>query len=399
MSITVGELLELPHLQLRLLAGAAGLAHEISWVHASDLPEPWGWLGLREMLLTNGTGLSADGTQQARFVERLAEAGCCGLGLGLGMSGPPLAPALCQRADSLALPVVTVPYSMPFTAVVRAVADANLGEEARQLGKVSRLYELLRTSVLTGRAGPELFGRLGEELSARLCLVDPETGLSVFGDGAATCFAESLAASYAAHGNAVPGVLRLTRPGAAGTDQGAVAVAVPGNQPAVLVAEPVGGALPSTVLLRHVATAGALEIAQLAAAQERQRKLGEQLLGQLFDLLPELRASAQPGGQAALLLPRSTAEARAVVERILGPLIRHDAEHGTAYLGTLRAMLDHDRSWQLAASALHIHKQTLGYRIRKIEQLTGRGVSRTEHLAEWWFALRAYDLLAGVTGR
>jgi DNA-binding PucR family transcriptional regulator len=41
------------------------------------------------------------------------------------------------------------------------------------------------------------------------------------------------------------------------------------------------------------------------------------------------------------------------------------------------------------------HKQTLGYRIRKIEQLTGRGLTRTEHLAEWWFALRAHDLLIG----
>ena len=69
------------------------------------------------------------------------------------------------------------------------------------------------------------------------------------------------------------------------------------------------------------------------------------------------------------------------------------------HLATLRAVLDHDRSWQLAAAALHIHKQTLGYRIRKIEQLTGRGITRTGHLAEWWFALRAYDLLAEVTGR
>ena len=52
---------------------------------------------------------------------------------------------------------------------------------------------------------------------------------------------------------------------------------------------------------------------------------------------------------------------------------------------------------QLAETGLDLAAsvQTLGYRIRKIEQLTGRGVSRTEHLAEWWFALRAHDLLDG----
>ncbi len=73
----------------------------------------------------------------------------------------------------------------------------------------------------------------------------------------------------------------------------------------------------------------------------------------------------------------------------------HDAEHGTDYVHTLRVVLRLDRSWQRAAAELHIHKQTLGYRIRRIEQITGRGLTRTEHIAEWWIALRAQDLLAG----
>ena len=109
----------------------------------------------------------------------------------------------------------------------------------------------------------------------------------------------------------------------------------------------------------------------------------------------EKRRLVRYGDPTALLLPRSVTEAQAVVSRILGPLIAHDAEHGTAYVETLRAILRHNRSWQLAAAELHIHKQTLGYRIRKTEQLTGRGLARTEHLAEWWFALRAHDLLTG----
>jgi purine catabolism regulator len=99
--------------------------------------------------------------------------------------------------------------------------------------------------------------------------------------------------------------------------------------------------------------------------------------------------------QTALLLPRAPVEARALVTRVLGALITYDAEHGTDYLRTLRAMLRHNRSWRLAAQELHIHKQTLGYRLRKIEQLTGRGFTKTEHLAELWFAVRANDLVEG----
>src|SRR5215469_5011952 len=37
------------------------------------------------------------------------------------------------------------------------------------------------------------------------------------------------------------------------------------------------------------------------------------------------------------------------------------------------------------------HKQALAYRIRGIEQLTGPGIAKTEHLAEWWRALGALD--------
>jgi PucR family transcriptional regulator, purine catabolism regulatory protein len=506
MAITVGELILLPHLQMSLVAGGNGLDREITWVHTSDLPEPWAWLGAGELLLTNGTGLAPEAAGQARFVDRLAQAGASGLGIGLGMSGPPLTPELLARAGERGLPVVTVPYSMTFTTVVRAVADANAREESRQLGRVARVYELLRTSVLTGRSGPELFRKLGQELGARLLLVDPATGNSVFGDGERTSFARSLTASYAMHAGAVPGVARLTCDGAAPGEPGAagepgpvaVAVAVPGDPPTVLIAEPVSGPLPSLVLLHHIATGAALEIAQLTADQDRQRRLGEQLLSRLLDRridpgvaepqieeagldlpvsvlataragpgetgaglhraltrsriphlvlardgmiqivlpesavvpglaagLPAIGASGRIGGagrlpeaaqearwalgaaeaeqralvrfgdETSLLLPRSAAEAQAVVSRILGPLITHDACHATDYLGTLQAVLDHDRSWQLAAQALHIHKQTLGYRIRKIEQLTGRGIARTEHLAEWWFALRAHELLDG----
>ena len=95
------------------------------------------------------------------------------------------------------------------------------------------------------------------------------------------------------------------------------------------------------------------------------------------------------------LPPRTPTEARILVSRILSPLLSHDARHGTEYVNTLRVFLRTDRSWQACAAELHVHRQTLGYRLRKIEQLTGRGVTRTDHIAQWWLALRARDLLAG----
>ncbi len=64
-------------------------------------------------------------------------------------------------------------------------------------------------------------------------------------------------------------------------------------------------------------------------------------------------------------------------------------------LESLRAFLRENRSWQRAAAALSVHKQTLVYRMRRVEELTGRRLDSTEHVAELWIALRADE----ATGR
>ena len=102
------------------------------------------------------------------------------------MPGPPLTAGAVRRAGELALPLLTVPYSVPFTAVVRAVADANDREESRQLGRVARLYELLRTSVMAGLPGRSCSASWAGNWACGCYLVDPETGTSVFGDGERT---------------------------------------------------------------------------------------------------------------------------------------------------------------------------------------------------------------------
>src|SRR5512146_3062231 len=141
--------------------------------------------------MTNSIGLPAEEAQQVQFVERLTECGASGLGVGLGLSGPALLGAARRRADELALPLRT-----PFTAVVRAVADANSREESQQLWRVSRLYDVLRASVAAGTSGPELFRMLGDELGVRLFVVDPASGQPLFGDHAEFAYAAELAAGY-----------------------------------------------------------------------------------------------------------------------------------------------------------------------------------------------------------
>ena len=58
--------------------------------------------------------------------------------------------------------------------------------------------------------------------------------------------------------------------------------------------------------------------------------------------------------------------------------------------------LSENRSWQRAAADLHVHKQTLVYRMRRVEELTGRRLDRTEDVAQLWFALQAAEALGSL---
>jgi DNA-binding PucR family transcriptional regulator len=79
---------------------------------------------------------------------------------------------------------------------------------------------------------------------------------------------------------------------------------------------------------------------------------------------------------------------RAFRRRLLGPVLEYDRSHATDLLGTLDAFLDCDGSWSRCADRLHLHVNTLRYRIGRIEQLTGRDLSRFPDRVDLFLALR-----------
>ncbi|HXO08789.1 MAG TPA: helix-turn-helix domain-containing protein, partial [Solirubrobacteraceae bacterium] len=105
------------------------------------------------------------------------------------------------------------------------------------------------------------------------------------------------------------------------------------------------------------------------------------------------------GENSPLFLPRTLTEAETVVTRVIGPLLDYDREHGTELVESLRVFLTCNRSWQRAAKELFVHKQTLVYRIRRIEELTHRKLDSTADVAELWLALQALYLRLGSADR
>ncbi|WP_433858847.1 PucR family transcriptional regulator [Streptomyces kronopolitis] len=79
---------------------------------------------------------------------------------------------------------------------------------------------------------------------------------------------------------------------------------------------------------------------------------------------------------------------RAFTARLLDPLREYDRKHRAELIPTLEAFLDCDGSWTRCATRLHLHVNTLRYRVGRIEQLTGRDLSRLEDKLDFFLALR-----------
>jgi purine catabolism regulator len=91
-------------------------------------------------------------------------------------------------------------------------------------------------------------------------------------------------------------------------------------------------------------------------------------------------------------LPRNLDESRAIVLQILGPVLEYDAEHDSPLVASLRTYLSHNRSLKATSEALHVHKQTVIYRMRRVEELTGRRLQRMEDVVNFWLALERFAM-------
>ncbi len=509
MAVTVVDVLGVPGLSLRLLAGEASTGRPIRWVHASELDDPTPWLRGGELILTTGMGLGPTAAKQRAYVKRLAAAGVAGLGFGVGFSHGKTPRSLIAASEAIDFPLFEVPYPVPFIAITEAIFTRIVAEQhdtlqravdaehvltrgvmegagleglARSLADVTGGWALLMDLhglplAATSRAASTRAGRVWEELrdsrpsgtSFSLSLVDRGHHISVQPVGAQgrieaflavgkseqptqldrivaghalSLFAIELATSRAVadaqrklqgdfFDQLATGELSAAdaRRGLArfGFDRSArvVAVALEGAEPEGLAnaatddrARSGGGFLisaheggvrllvpadPPVALATFSASVGDRVGAPVRAgagsavsAHEVGRSLREATYAlRVCRLEGWPHAGFENLGTYRLLLSMTDPDAlRAFADSLLTPLDAYDRESRGELIRSLQAFLQHNARWETAAAQLYVHRHTLRYRMRKVEELSGRDLSNSFDRMEFWLALRARDLLA-----
>jgi DNA-binding PucR family transcriptional regulator len=100
-------------------------------------------------------------------------------------------------------------------------------------------------------------------------------------------------------------------------------------------------------------------------------------------------------GSFQLLLSLQEDEAlRLFCDSILGPIEAGEGHYGGELMRSLEAFIEENGQWERAAKRLFCHRHTLRYRIRRVEELTGRDLHSARDRIEFWLALRGRELVA-----
>ncbi|QIQ02399.1 PucR family transcriptional regulator [Streptomyces liangshanensis] len=236
-----------------------------------------------------------------------------------------------------------------------------------------RLGAAVLTMLLSGQpdharsVAGELYGGL-LDAPFRLLIAEPESDSTE--PGTLEALSDALEAAGARAGEAVLAVPDGERLAVLAVDGGAVVASLSAAAPDDVV---IGLSAPTG----PIAVGGAYKQAEAALSVARRR-------GRVLVEHEELAAGS--------ILPLLADDAvRAFADGLLRALYEHDAKGRGDLVASLRAWLSRHGQWDAAAADLGVHRHTLRYRMRRVEEILGRSLDDPDVRMELWLSLKTSD--------
>lgn len=382
MSLSVTDILALPGLHdLRLRAGQAALGNPVRWPYVAENADIADWVMGGELVFVTGINHPRDEANLLLLVRQAVERATAGLVILTGAEYIQQIPAsVIAEAERLGLPLLEQPYGLKMVVVTQAIGTALVQQQMLGSSRQHVLEQLLEgdyqsLDVLLQRAA-SLDLPLG--VPRQVALLRLQNSEQLFDGEAADngerllrdnrqCLQQRLEQCLLQLGEALPLISQgehwiALLPCTSSQDEqrnrrlllDLLAALDPSLQPQRLVLGLSSGSHDPEQFARALGQARQA----LVAAQAFPERLGLCSFNELgvIELLGAIRDRS--------LLER-------FVERTLGPLIGDDSRHEPVLMPTLEAWFHENANLALAAQRLGVHRNTLSYRVQRIEALTG----------------------------
>ena len=99
------------------------------------------------------------------------------------------------------------------------------------------------------------------------------------------------------------------------------------------------------------------------------------------------------GSYGLLLGLQDTLSLEVFYDSVLGRLQEYDEQNSSDLVKSLACFLEANGHWGDAAEKLYVHRHTLRYRMKRVEEITGRDLDQSQDRMEFWLALKAKELI------
>ena len=384
MSITLREIVkQVEHLEMKLVAGEAGLDREVLWTHMVDSDTISAFLQGQELTFTTGIGIS-EKLPLLKLVQEVYRNGASGIVINIGPYVDKIGQDVLDFANEKAFPVFEVPWKIHMAEIMRIICFAITKEQQSRIEVTAALnnaflcpaqeelyvFPLMRKGYLAdsvytavtirvevqkntvaGERMEQLHSQLGSHLRCNykriLCCAQEKQLVLVLCDYTGQERKHVLTYIFQHFCNELK--------------KEETAVFCVGNQAEEL-----------RQLHESYETAN-----QMAEVSALGRVPGEEVYGR-----HKMIVYKNAGIFRILFALKDEEVMQEYVRDTVQPLLEYDALHHTDLAGVLQCYLRHDGSLQDTANELIVHRNTVNYKINKASEILEMDLTRLENRLE-----------------
>ena len=384
MSITLREIVkQVEHLEMKLVAGEAGLDREVLWTHMVDSDTISAFLQGQELTFTTGIGIS-EKLPLLKLVQEVYRNGASGIAINIGPYVDKIGQDVLDFANEKAFPVFEVPWKIHMAEIMRIICFAITKEQQSRIEVTAALnnaflcpaqeelyvFPLMRKGYLAdsvytavtirvevqkntvaGERMEQLHSQLGSHLRCNykriLCCAQEKQLVLVLCDYTGQERKHVLTYIFQHFCNELK--------------KEETAVFCVGNQAEEL-----------RQLHKSYETAN-----QMAEVSALGRIPGEEVYGR-----HKMIVYKNAGIFRILFALKDEEVMQEYVRDTVQPLLEYDALHHTDLAGVLQCYLRHDGSLQDTANELIVHRNTVNYKINKASEILEMDLTRLENRLE-----------------
>jgi purine catabolism regulator len=174
--LTVRDVLRMPVLRAggaELVAGRAGAAGPVRWVHATELADVAPLLRPGDLVLTTGIALPETVAGLDEFAASLAARAVAGLVVELGRRWTEIPRPLARACDRHALPLIVLVRETSFAAVTQSVGERIVEQQVEELRDAQRVHDTF-TELSIAEAGPAQILDAVQQLSGAAVVLEDD---------------------------------------------------------------------------------------------------------------------------------------------------------------------------------------------------------------------------------